>query len=293
MYSITANSFGEWRNAARTLLGAGISPQAVHWQSDQQAGLFDSCNLESIAANKQASASPTLTVPAQFISQAKKASCFIDINKPNEKWAVLYSLLWRIRHIDKHTLLLKSDPEVQALQRMSKAVNRDKHKMKAFVRFKCVNEDESQRDRYYTAWFEPAHAIMELTAPFFVQRFTSMNWSILTPHGCAHWNQSQLTLSPGIERPEIKEDQYDEFWRAYYCNIFNPARLKEQAMQSEMPKKYWKYLPEATCIKDLSRSAAAAVDNMVQSGTTNSERVRTSSKSVAGFQDKLRSRNRE
>jgi DNA polymerase len=46
-------------------------------------------------------------------------------------------------------------------------------------------------------------------------------------------------------------DAHDEIWRTYYRSIFNPARLKVQAMQSEMPMKYWKNLPEAEIIQDL------------------------------------------
>jgi len=34
-------------------------------------------------------------------------------------------------------------------------------------------------------------------------------------------------------------------------SIFNPARLKIKAMQSEMPKKYWKNLPAARLIEEL------------------------------------------
>jgi DNA polymerase len=38
------------------------------------------------------------------------------------------------------------------------------------------------------AWFEPQHHIVEYNAAFFVDRFASMCWSILTPDRCAHWD---------------------------------------------------------------------------------------------------------
>lgn len=55
----------------------------------------------------------------------------------------------------------------------------------------------------------------------------------------------------------------ENLWREYYANIFNPARLKLKAMQSEMPKKYWVNLPKAPLIAELTRSAGKQVDTMV------------------------------
>ena len=49
------------------------------------------------------------------------------------------------------------------------------------------------------------------------------------------------------------EDRLEEFWRSYYASIFNPARLKVKAMQAEMPKKYWRNLPEASLIEASDR----------------------------------------
>ena len=57
-------------------------------------------------------------------------------------------------------------------------------------------------------------------------------------------------------------------WRAYYANIFNPARLKLAAMTREMPKRYWKNLPEAELIGPLTRQAAEREDAMVKAAPT-------------------------
>jgi uracil-DNA glycosylase len=47
------------------------------------------------------------------------------------------------------------------------------------------------------------------------------------------------------------EDEVEEFWKTYYASTFNPARLKLKTMQGEMPKAYWKNLPEAALIPEL------------------------------------------
>ena len=48
-----------------------------------------------------------------------------------------------------------------------------------------------------------------------------------------------------------QEDEIEEFWKTYYASTFNPARLKTKTMQGEMPKRYWKNLPEAALIPEL------------------------------------------
>ena len=132
---------------------------------------------------------------------------------------------------------------------MAKAVHRDEHKMHAFVRFREIGREQKS---HFVAWFEPEHHIVELAAPFFARRFADMPWSILTPDVCAHWDGHAVSFTPGVSKAEAPtEDRLEETWRRYYASIFNPARLKVKAMQTEMPKKYWRNLPEASMIKPL------------------------------------------
>lgn len=294
MYTATVNCFDEWRALSRAYLSANISPDHIQWSSGQQGGLFPDQHPTSSAKAPDS----RVAVPQRFISRVKQASHYIGQINSGSKWSLFYSLLWRITKIDRDILLLKSDSQMRQLELMAKSVSRDMHKMKAFVRFKSdapifgeIDSGIEGIDGYYIAWFEPEHAIIEPIAPFFVKRFTNMNWSILTPHGCAHWNRKELIHSPGISRPDIQEDEFDDFWRAYYRSIFNPARLKEKAMRNEMPKKYWKYLPESVCIGGLASSSAARVGVMANTRPTDSERVRQRSRHITDIQDQLRKKN--
>ena len=73
-----------------------------------------------------------------------------------------------------------------------------------------------------------------------------------------------LHFTPGVPRSAAPdEDALDDLWRTYYRSIFNPARLKVRAMQSEMPKKYWKNLPEAPLIAGLIAESRGRVENMM------------------------------
>ena len=100
-------------------------------------------------------------------------------------------------------------------------------------------------------------------------RFGSMTWSILTPDVCAHWDGHAVSFMPGVAKSEAPTaDRLEETWRRYYASIFNPARLKVQAMQKEMPRKYWRNLPEALLIKPLIESAERTASAMIANAAT-------------------------
>ncbi len=198
----------------------------------------------------------TLLVPRDFTERAERVACHSD----PDRFVFLYRLLCRLQ-ADANLLKVASDADVRRFEAMEKAVRRDIHKMRAFVRFRQIGEEPDVR---FVAWFEPSHFIVERNAPFFVRRFTGMRWTILTPHATASWDGQQLLIGPGASKRDAPaEDAAEELWKTYFRNIFNPARLKVKAMQAEMPKKYWLNLPEANLIPELIAGAEAAAKEMV------------------------------
>jgi probable DNA metabolism protein len=251
--------FAGWRNAARDLALADVPPEAVTWHVGDGGGdLFgaDAAPLPQPAAGR------TFNVPRSFVERAEAVACHSDPGR----FALLYRLLWR-QASEPGLLSVASDPDVIRLQKLEKAVRRDIHKMRAFVRFVEVEDGDGQPR--YVAWFEPDHHIVERNAPFFQRRFTGMRWSILTPKGCAHWDGDELTFSAPVSRDAAPSaDATDDLWRTYFASIFNPARLKVKAMQAEMPKKYWRNLPEASLIPDLVKGAEKAARRMIETMPT-------------------------
>jgi DNA polymerase len=134
--------------------------------------------------------------------------------------------------------------------------------MHAFLRFRRCDAAGPER---FVAWFEPEHHILEAAAPFFVDRFRSLAWSILTPEGSAHWDGASLTFGPPGRREDAPaSDGFEAGWRDYYESTFNPARTNLRAMRSEMPKKYWRNLPETAAIPGLVRAAASRTEAMIE-----------------------------
>lgn len=236
-----------WRKAARSLLARGVT-DAVWRIGDAAPDLFATETTEP-AGNP-----PALKLPREAIAEIETALCHAD----PERFARAYALLRRlaegsVRWGDR------SDPAMRKVLEQAKTVRRAIHKMHAFVRFREVAGEgagEGSR-RAFMAWFEPDHPVVEAATPFFAKRFGDMDWAIITPQVTARFIAGTLDFQLTAPGTVIPEDATEGLWRTYYANIFNPARLMVDAMTSEMPRRYWKNLPEADLIPGLIRSANA------------------------------------
>jgi uracil-DNA glycosylase len=240
------DDYDAWREAARALILGGVRPEEVVWQIDQTNDLF-------ATAIPLPEPTGTLAVPKSFTDLARTAICHSD----PERCALLYTLLWRFRQ-QRGLLADQADPLVRRVEELAKAVRRDIHKMRAFVRFREIND-------HYVAWFEPDHHIVRINARFFVRRFASMRWSILTPELSIHWDGKAIHEARGARREDAPDgDPTEDLWKSYYASIFNPARVKIGAMTKEMPKKYWRNMPETALIPALIAAAQARETAMIE-----------------------------
>ena len=252
--------FDGWRAAARRLRLAGVEPAAARFVvagGHGSGSLFDQAEPDRPAAPRETA----FTVPKAFVDVARE----VILHRSVDRFDLLYRMLWRLRD-EPDLMKVTSDGDVADALERAKNVSRASHKMKAFVRFRIVHDAAGEA---YVAWFEPAHRVLEKTAPFFVRRFASMRWSILTPEGSAFWDGDALSFGPGARAEDApQDDEIEEFWKTYYASTFNPARLKTKTMQGEMPKRYWKNLPEASLIPELIAASRDRTETMVDSAPT-------------------------
>ncbi|QEL17113.1 UdgX family uracil-DNA binding protein [Limnoglobus roseus] len=243
---VTAANFDEWRTACRGLLASEVPPSAVHFTDGTEASLFAGEGIPPATSSKYC-------VPPPFLALAEKVAC----HREPQRWARLYRALWRLTHGEPHLLDLATDDDVHWLARAEKAVRRDAHKMKAFVRFRRVGE-------HFVAWHRPDHRIVRLTASFFARRFPEMHWSILTPDESVTWDGDQLHFGPGVPAKDAPPpDVLEGLWKTYYRATFNPARIKLKMMKKELPVRHWPTLPETAIIADLLAEAPVRVAEMV------------------------------
>ena len=248
------DDFTAWRDAARALVAADVPPDDVVWQVGEVPGdLF----AGEATMPPPATDAPTLTVPRAFVDLARDVVLADD----PARFALLYTLLWRLRRAPA-LIEDRADSLVRRLDVLAKAVRRDIHKMRAFLRFREVTDDDGTPR--FVAWFEPSHHIVRANASFFVNRFAGMRWSILTPALSLHWDGRLLTEGPGAARGDAPDgDPVEAVWKTYYASIFNPARVKVGAMLKEMPRRYWRNMPETALIPTLLAGAQARESGMI------------------------------
>ncbi len=256
-----------FRRAARALLAQQMLPEQVSWHTVDEPvqDLFASdANTLVVVPNIIFSDAPPVNVPPEYLALAETVILHTDPNR----FGLLYRILWRLQHEPA----LRHDPldaDMVQAQHLAQAVRRDMHKMKAFVRFRTVQDDtfrnQPEGGPMHVAWFEPEHHIVEAIAPFFKRRFTQMRWAILTPERSVEWDGATLRFGPGAQKSDAPPpDAGEQLWLTYYQHIFNPARLKLKMMQKEMPRRYWKNLPEAQLISSLSAASSEQHITMIE-----------------------------
>ncbi len=273
---IEARDFADWRQNARELLNQNVPPEQVHWidlrsPAGQQQGLLFGSRQTADPAPISTNRESQQRVPREFIELAK----WVAAHRSPTRWELLYRMLWRLTHQEPYLLGVATDRDMLAAQEMCKAVRRDAHKMKAFVRFRKRVDETGD---WYVAWHRPLHFVVSLTADFFARRFDVMRWLILTPDESVAWDGRQLAFGPGVSQEDADklsvsidradqdqaDDPYENLWKTYYAHIFNPARIKLKAMQAEMPKHHWPTLPETALIEEMLRNAPKRVEQMVK-----------------------------
>jgi uracil-DNA glycosylase len=244
------NTLAGWRETARRLLAARVSPESVLW-----------ANEPTLLSGAIPDAQPLeLTVPKGFAALAELVAYHRDQNK----WSTLYRVLYRIANGERHLLAIESDPDVNRLYTMRKQVAHDMHRMKAFVRFREV-------DGCYVAWHRSDHDVLEALAPWFAERFGNMRWSILTPDRSVHWDLDSLRFGPGVPASKAPaDDALEELWRAYYASTFNPARVNESLLRAHVPGRYWAAMPESGIIPGLIAEAKATTQQLCASSSRSS-----------------------
>jgi DNA polymerase len=252
--------FEGWRDQARALRMAHVHPDEVVWTVGDYIELFAEGQVDPAGKG-------VFTVTRAFVELAQ----LVILHREAERLSLLYRLLWRLQETPR-LLEIVTDPEVAEALAMRKEVERAAYRMKQYVRFRKVTDEVGDA---YIAWIEPAHRVVSVHAGWFVHRFATMRWSILTPDQCAHWDGENLTYTAGVPREAApSEDALEDVWRTYFVSTFNPARLKVKAMTAQMPKHLWRNLPEAQVIPSLIAGASTRTETMVAAPHTEPARAK-------------------
>lgn len=244
MQIVRADTFEQWRTAARALLARGLRPEQVDWRdAGQDSSLFDTLH----EAPPLAAQGSSLRVPRELMQQLEAASCY----RPRRN-DLLYKLLWRWQQ-GEHEALSPADPDGAELAAMIKAVRREEHDLHAYVRFRERKSEDGPR---FVAWIEPRHAVLARVGRHFAERMGKTSWMIATPDATLAWDGQQLELAGPLPVPPAQQDDDGEtLWLSYYRSIFNPARVNARLLQSHIPSRHWKNLPEGQLVPGMVSQA--------------------------------------
>jgi DNA polymerase len=268
-------SFAGWRGVARALLLQGVPPHQINWLGEGDSGsLFDHAPAPSSTPPPKASAP---RIPKQLLELLESAACF----RIADRWSLLYRILWRVAQGDR-AAMLPGDIDGSQLHKRLKAIRREAHHLHAFLRFHPrLPSDEGPQ---LVAWHEPAHDILHSASEHFAERLGRNTWMIATPDDGVYWDGQclhyQRPCPPEWQRlAQTPEDDGEALWLAYYGSTFNPARLNRSALESSLPVRFWKNLPEGPLIPQLMSQARAGAQRNGQAEAVarqNGKRIRYS-----------------
>ncbi|MFG0722995.1 TIGR03915 family putative DNA repair protein [Pseudomonas sp. GLN_6] len=245
-------SFAGWREVARSLVQQGVPPHQITWLTDDTSGgLFDHAPVP----NSAPAATPPLRIPKQLLELLQSAARF----RVEDRWSLLYRILWRVAQGDR-AAMLPGDIDGSQLHKRLKAIRREAHHLHAFLRFHP--RPENAEGPQLVAWHEPAHDILASASGHFAERLGRTTWLIATPDDGMYWDGQRLHYqrpcpSEWQRLAQAPEDEGEALWLAYYGSTFNPARLNRSALETSMPVRFWKNLPEGPLIPQLMSQARA------------------------------------
>lgn len=165
------------------------------------------------------------------------------------------SLLKYIQYALKSSTPIDSDfsnESVLAVSKMAKSVDREKHRMEAFVRFRFSKDD------IYFATIEPDFDVLPLITKHFKSRYADQKWIIYDlsrNYGIYYDLKSVATIT--LELPthfdptktsqeffSPEEIEFQTLWKNYFKSTNIPSRKNLKLHIQHVPKRYWKYLSE-------------------------------------------------
>lgn len=164
-------------------------------------------------------------------------------------------IMWRfVKYTFSNNKNIEGDfgnPIVWDLRTTAKMVEKEAHRMTAFVRFQLTTDE-----LYYTV-IEPDHDVLSLISGHFKRRYADQRWLIYDGkrkygiyYDLENVNTIQLEFNTGTSSKCIaeildeKEDAYQLLWKTYFKSVNIPSRKNLKLQMQHMPKRYWKHLTE-------------------------------------------------
>ncbi|UKB83280.1 TIGR03915 family putative DNA repair protein [Chryseobacterium sp. MEBOG06] len=162
---------------------------------------------------------------------------------------ILSAVQQSIKHPMENILENYADRDILKISKICKSVDRERHRMTAFVRF------EKMLDGVFFAKIDPDFDVLPLIRKHFKDRYQDQKWMIYDlrrNYGILYdlencdffYPDEKLDLNKYHEKFHDDENRYQTLWQRYFTktNIVERKNLKLHIQH--VPKRYWKYLTE-------------------------------------------------
>ena len=134
------------------------------------------------------------------------------------------------------------------IERLSRQVRREAHRLKGFIRFQRTGAD------HYLALIAPRYDVLPLVRPHFEARYADQPWIIYDTqrdYGLSFDGRKtrRLRLKAAHIREALnvvadEEKQCQLLWQRYFAAVNIPQRNNPKLHLSQLPRRFWRYLPE-------------------------------------------------
>ncbi|MBT2623181.1 MULTISPECIES: TIGR03915 family putative DNA repair protein [Chryseobacterium] len=168
---------------------------------------------------------------------------------PESEQIILSAIKQSIQHPVENILQNYADNDILKISKICKSVDRERHRMTAFVRF------EKMQDGVFFAKIDPDFNVIPLIRKHFKDRYQDQKWMIYDlrrNYGILYdlencdffYPDEKLNLDQYQQKFHEEEAQYQKLWQRYFTktNIVERKNLKLHIQH--VPRRYWKYLTE-------------------------------------------------
>lgn len=142
--------------------------------------------------------------------------------------------------------------DVLNLSQTARKVEREKHRMEAFIRF------QHTADGIFYCAIDPDFNVLPLILTHFKNRYADQQWIIydIKRNYGLHYNLEKVediyidftggkkAILSASETLSQKEESYAGLWKDYFKSTNIPARKNTKLHVQHVPKRYWRYLTE-------------------------------------------------
>ncbi|HTF82012.1 MAG TPA: TIGR03915 family putative DNA repair protein [Cytophagales bacterium] len=171
---------------------------------------------------------------------------------PEKEW-IIYQYIKEVLSASQNIEENYTLPMVLKVKQINKQIDREVHRMHAFVRF------QKTLDGVYFATVAPDFNVIPLIGTHFENRYADQSWIIYdTKRGLGIYYDMSSVWDITLEDPKInqatgalqhevmdvKELDYQLLWKSYFSSVNIQERKNIKLHLRHMPKTYWNYLIE-------------------------------------------------